>query len=122
MNKRLKYAASLFVAIFTFWLAFQSFKIISIRQLGNDEYVLPIIREELDPEYQYIVLSEVERTKDSYGHPLDSASHYRWFYAYLHDPETTPRSENSFYLGFIDLRSRTHILQKDSVLSGIIVE
>jgi len=107
---------------FTFWLVFQSFKKISIRQLGNDEYVLPIIREEFDPEYQYIVLSEVERTKDSYGHPLDSSSHYRWFYAYLHDPETTPSSENSFYLGFIDLRSRTYILQKDSVLSGIIVE
>ena len=93
-----------FALLATFWLLFQSFKIISIGQLGNDEYVLPIIREELDPEYQYIVLSEVERTKDSYGHPLDESSHYRWFYAYLHDPETTPRSENSLFIGRTGIR------------------
>ena len=105
------------------YLAFtQSLKLILIRRLENDEYVLNTIREELDPEYQFIVLSTVKRTKDSYGHPLDSASHYRWFYAYLHDPETTPRSENSFYLGFIDLYNRTYILQQNSVLSGISIE
>jgi len=103
--------------IFTFWLLFQSFKIISIRQLGNDEYVLPIIREELDPEYQYIVLSEVKRTKGTYSrHPLDESSHFRYFYAYLHDPEPTPSEENSFYLGFIDLHGRIYIFPKNERL------
>ena len=102
--------------ILSFWLVSQSYKTILIQQLGNDEHVLDILREELDPEYQFIVLSEVERTKDSLGHPLDESSHFRYFYAYLHDPETTPSEENSFYLGFIDLRGRTYILPKNERL------
>lgn len=113
MNKRLKNGVSFFIVIFTFWLLFQSYKIISITQLGNDEHVLDIIREELDPEYQFIVLSEVKRIKDSHGVPLDKSSHYRYFYAYLHDPEITPSSENSFYLGYIGLNGKTHILPKN---------
>ena len=112
-NTRLMFG---FALLATFWLLFQSFKIISIGQLGNDEYVLNTIREELDPEYQFIVLSEVKRTKDSHGVPLDSSSHYRSFYAYLHDPETTPSSENTFYLGFIDLHGKTYIFPKNERL------
>jgi len=95
----------------------QSFKLILIRRLENDVYVLNTIREELDPEYQYIELSEVKRTKGTLSrHPLDESSHFRYFYAYLHDPETTPSSENSFYMGFIDLHGRTYILPKNERL------
>ncbi len=95
----------------------QSFKLILIRRLENDVYVLNTIREELDPEYQYIELSEVKRTKGTFSrHPLDESSHFRYFYAYLYDPETTPSSENSFYLGFIDLHGRTYIVPKNERL------
>ena len=95
----------------------QSFKLILIRRLENDEYVLNTIEEKLDPEYQFIELSEVLRAKDShYRHSSDYSSHFRYFYAYLYNPETTPSSENSFYLGFIDLHGRTDILPKNERL------
>ena len=95
----------------------QSFKLILIRRLENDVYVLNTIREELDPEHQYIELSEVKRTKGTFSrHPLDESSHFRYFYAYLHDPEPTPSEENSFYLGFIDLHGRTYIFPKNERL------
>jgi len=98
-------------------LVSQFYKTILIRQLENDEYVLNTIREELDPEYLYIELSELKRTKDTFSrHPLDESSHFRYFYAYLHDPETTPSEENTFHLGFIDLRGRTYILPKNERL------
>lgn len=92
----------------------QSFKLILIRRLENDVYVLNTIRKELDPDYQFIELSEVLRAKDShYRHSSDYSSHYRYFYAYFYNPETTPIEENSFYMGFIDLQGRLDILPKN---------
>ena len=89
----------------------QSIKLILIRRLDNDEYVFNIIEEKLDPEYQFIELSEVLRVKDSYHiHSSVYTSHFRYFHAYLHDPETTPVEDNSFYMGFIYLHGRLDIL------------
>ena len=111
MNNRLKHPLYVIIIISIVYLTNNA---ILLRNLQNDVYVLKKIKNKIDPEFQYIELSEVMR-KNHPESPL-STSPYRYFFAYQQDPNTYSPNEIDFYVGYIDLFGKIHVLPKNLLM------